>query len=465
MLERLRGALAFGMNPTLDTERALLAELGDPHRVPGVRAIQVTGTNGKTSTVRAIEALLRAQGLRTGLYTSPDLVEYRERICVDGTPLTWDAFTEAVQAALQAGEAVHTTTGVDVTEFELLTAAAFHAFATARVDWSVLEVGLGGRWDATSVVEPAVSVITGVSLDHTHVLGSTREEIAADKAHIIKGGAPAVIGPATDGVVHVIEARAAEQGSPLVAVAADDSADASPSVGPVPRPTRDRCSLALADLASTAVTVHATGVALPLRAGHSALETIFSVRTSLAEYPHLRVDGPAYQATNVAIALTAVELALGRALDLGSVHDALAGLTFPGRLEVITTAPTLIFDGGHNPEAAAHLAAALGDIRAATGKPVIVALGVFADKDAAGIVAALAPAADSFIAIAPDSPRALSAAALAAAIERGAGRPPIAVLEHPSLAEITALTSGSTAVLAGSLSLYHLLESNGYAPG
>lgn len=182
----LEGALKFGMNPSLEPIRAMCAAMGNPQK--RYRCVQVAGTNGKSSTTRMIAALLHAQGLRVGLYVSPHLVKYPERIEIDGRVVNDESFARGIEAALDAAARAH----VEATEFELLTAAALWLFAQEGADWAVLECGLGGRWDATSVVDPQVAVITGVALEHTAILGDTVEKIAAEKAPIIKPGCKAV---------------------------------------------------------------------------------------------------------------------------------------------------------------------------------------------------------------------------------------------------------------------------------
>ncbi|MBN2405990.1 MAG: bifunctional folylpolyglutamate synthase/dihydrofolate synthase, partial [Coriobacteriia bacterium] len=194
-LELLEGALSFGIHPSLDGIRALTALLGIPQ--DSFSSMQVTGTNGKTSVTRIAAALLSAHGHRTGVYTSPHLVSYSERMVIDGEQASEEEFSAALGAVAGVVEADSVrqaqTLGLDATsldlaytEFELLTAAALWLFRERSCDWACLEIGMGGRWDATSVVMPKVSVVTGVGLDHTERLGTTRAQIAADKAHIIK---------------------------------------------------------------------------------------------------------------------------------------------------------------------------------------------------------------------------------------------------------------------------------------
>ena len=183
----LTHALKFGINPSLDPIKNMCAAMGDPHK--RYKCVQVAGTNGKSSTTRITAALLHAAGYKVGLYTSPHLVKYPERIEINGEVVDDRLFARAISAAVDAAEAIE----YEATEFELLTAAAFWLFAEEEVDWAVLECGLGGRWDATSIVSPQVAVITGIGLEHTDVLGDTVEKIAAEKGAIIKEGSTAVL--------------------------------------------------------------------------------------------------------------------------------------------------------------------------------------------------------------------------------------------------------------------------------
>lgn len=390
--QALRSALTFGIHPSLDGVRALSEALGRPD--DAFASVQVTGTNGKTSVVRTTAALLAAHGMRTGAFMSPDLGRYTQRFEFAGVPVTDDDFARAIAAALEAVEITHSTGTYTepLTEFELLTAAALWLLRELAVDYAVLEVGMGGRWDATSVVSPAVSVITGVALDHTPHLGSTREEIAADKAHVIKPAAAPVLGPGTAGVEDVFLERAESQGTHARFVRAYG----------MPTPVAEE------------LTVRYQVLEHPVTPdGNTRLQ----VRGAHADYGTLEVAAPAYQAPNIATAIAAAEAALGRGLDSGAVAHALAGLAIPGRFEVLDRDPWLVVDGAHNPEAAAVLAQAIADAwPEATSRPTIV-LGVLADKDATGIVQALAPVAGRFVCVEPPSPRALSANALARIVE------------------------------------------------
>lgn len=394
----LGGALVFGTNPSLDGIVSLCAALGRPQDT--FASVQVTGTNGKTSTARMTHALLRAHGRNAGLYTSPELERVNERIEVGTGPVSDAEFAAAVGAVLDAAERLRPGVQGQVsgfTEFELTTAAALWLFRERSIDTAVLEVGLGGRWDATSVVSPAVSVITGVALDHTAVLGDTLEMIAAEKAAIIKPASAPVLGPGTAGLDAVFIERSREVGTHARAVR--EGSDPSP--------------------AEEALTVRYEVTGRPDSPGGL---TTFDVRGIHDDYRGLSVAAPAYQAGNVATAIAATEAALGRGLHAGNVQRALDGLTVPGRFELVCERPPVIVDGSHNPQAARFLAAAIAAAWPDPALRPLVVLGVLADKDAAGIVRALAPAASEFIVTAPRAPRALAAHTLAAIVARETGR-------------------------------------------
>lgn len=416
---RLATALRFGIHPSLEGIRALTEALGAPQ--DAFRSVQVTGTNGKTSVVRMVGALLTAHGERVGTYTSPHLVSYAERIAIGGTPVPEPWFASAVQAAVRAADAVGCVhrEGVcdghapEFTEFELLTAAALWLFREKTVDWGVLEVGMGGRWDATSVVGPTVAVITGVGLDHTDRLGTTREEIAADKAYVIKPGSVAVLGPGSAGVEQVLLDRALDLGVPVVRVGEAED-----------------------DVTWRTLTVQATPNGV----------TLFEVDGALERYGGLSMTAPSYQVPNAATAIAATEAALGHPLDPDAVRSAFSTITFPGRFECVRTDPPLVLDGAHNPEAARALARAIGD--AFGEKRPTVVLGMLSDKDAAGVVDALAPAAARFIATQPDSPRALEASVLASIVRARTG---VAPTEAPDIAGALEMVADDPAVVTGSL--------------
>jgi len=403
-LAALRRALVFGINPSLDGITELTAALGRPQ--DAFASVQITGTNGKSSTARITAALLEAEGLRTGLYTSPELERYPERIELE-TRVASDAdFALALSAALDAAGRLRgsASLGTDAgfTEFELLTAAALWLFRERGVELAVLEVGLGGRWDATSVVAPSVAVITGVGLDHTGILGDTLEAIAAEKAAIIRPATAPVLGPGTAGVERVFLDRAESLGTHARAVREQGA----------PTPVAE------------ALTVRYRVAQRPTRPGGLTTVDVTGIH---AEYPDLALVGPAYQAANVATAVAAAEAALGRALGPARAQAALASLTIPGRFELMRAEPPVIIDASHNPQAAAVLADAIRDAWPDPALRPLVLLGIFADKDAVGIVEALTPVAADFAVTQSSSPRALAAGELAQLVERMSGNRPVVV--------------------------------------
>lgn len=410
-LERLGQALTFGIHPSLDGIRDLTEALGCPERE--CRCVQVTGTNGKTSVTRMTGALLTAHGYRTGVYTSPHLVSYTERITIDGEPLSESVFAAVLNDVFDVADSLER----DFTEFELLTAAALHAFHLNKVEFACLEVGMGGRWDATSVVDPTVAVITGVALDHTERLGTTREAIAEDKAHIITARSVPIIGPGCDGVEHIFEARALSLGHPRVmrvGLAEDDD-------------------------------VHWSIVRCPHTPGGTLTLDINGVR----DY-RVSIHAPAYQASNVALAMAAAGAALFNVLDPTAVDAALRPMTFPGRFELLRRDPPLVLDGAHNPDAAAVLASAIRD-SFRHELPVIV-LGVLTDKDVEGIVRALADVASVFVATENGSPRCLPAAELAEVVLSVTGNRAIVAPDlHDALAVARERGDVAGVVVTGSL--------------
>lgn len=412
-LVALSGALRFGINPSLDGITALCQAMGRPH--DSFVSVQVTGTNGKTSTARFLEAVLRAEGVRTGLYTSPELERYPERIEVAGRVVSDAEFAEAVSAALVAAGAVDadgpSAEGGGPTEFELLTAAALWLFRDTGVEVAVLEVGMGGRWDATSVVSPVVSVVTGVGLDHMAILGPTVEAIAAEKAAIIRSGSIAVLGAGTRATRSVFVEAAAVAGVPVVVPEFEVTRHPSSPDG----------------------------------------LTVADVVTPYARYARLAMAVPAYQTANVAPALAAAEAVLGRELDPARLRGALARVKVPGRFELVRREPPVIVDGSHNPQAAKTLAGAIEDAWPDPTQRPLVVLGVLGDKDARGIVEELSRAGCDFAVTRPDSPRALDVLELAGVVWAVTGEEP-RVFDNVSAA-LESLVPGSPhgLVITGSL--------------
>jgi dihydrofolate synthase / folylpolyglutamate synthase len=360
------------IEPTLDRIAALATLLGDPQRACPV--IHITGTNGKSSTARMIETLLLARGLRTGLFTSPHLSSVRERIRIDGEPVTTERFVTAYDDVEPYVRLVDERQPFRLSFFEVLVGMAFAAFADAPVDVAVVEVGLGGTWDATNIADGSVAVITPVSIDHTAYLGNTLESIAGDKAGIIKPGAVAVLGRQPQAAAEVLLARASEVAASV-----------------------------LAEDAEFGVTSRELAV------GGQLLE----VRGLGGEYADLMLPlFGEYQASNAACALVAVEaFAGGGQLDPDLVRGAFAGMRAPGRLEVVRHSPVVIVDSAHNP---AGMAATMAAVTEAFAFDSLVAvLGVSADKDVAGILGEMEPVVSHLVVTSNSSQRSMPAQVLA----------------------------------------------------
>ncbi|WP_426521043.1 bifunctional folylpolyglutamate synthase/dihydrofolate synthase [Diaminobutyricibacter sp. McL0618] len=347
--------------PRLAATRRAVELLGDPQRAYPI--IHVTGTNGKTSTSRIAESILRAYGLRTGLFTSPHLVRFNERITIDGQPIGDEALArnwDDIQPYLQIVDSELETAGeLPLTFFEAMTVLAFACFADAPVDVAVIEVGMGGEWDSTNVGDGQVAVFTPISLDHTKRLGNTIAEIARTKSGIIKPAADVV------SAVQVPEAlRELEQAVELT--------ESTLAVQP-----------AAFDVVQTAVAVG--GQLVTIRGRAATYTDIF-----------LPLYGD-HQAQNAAVAVAAVETFLGRGtmpLNPELVEEGLAEATSPGRLQLIGIEPTVLVDAAHNPSGAATLAAALRTYF--DFDEIAFVVGVLADKDAVGIIRELAPLATRF---------------------------------------------------------------------
>jgi dihydrofolate synthase/folylpolyglutamate synthase len=350
---QLRSLELFGMRFGLDRMRRMMTVLGSPEQ--RFDTIQVLGTNGKSSTTRMTAAILERHGLRTGAYLSPHLVSYRERVLIDAREIDADAFAAAIARATWAAERVNRTLAEDdhVTQFELLTAAALWEMARREVDVAVVEAGLGGRYDATSVIGARVTVLTNVGLEHTRWLGPTLKDIAEEKLAVVQPHAVLVLGE--------------DLVAPALAVAERVAGEREAQI------------------------VHARG---------------------LPEAERLLARG-AFQRRNFALARSAAEAYLriaGVPLREDAVADAAATTAVAGRLQLIGEEPPTLLDGAHNPDAVAALVHALPDVLPAM--PLALVLGVLDDKDAAGMLATLLPVSTRAWFTAPPSARALSPAAL-----------------------------------------------------
>jgi dihydrofolate synthase/folylpolyglutamate synthase len=397
----------------LDRMADLVRLLGDPQRACPV--IHITGTNGKTSTARMTDALLRGRGLRTGRFTSPHLVSIRERICVDGAPVSPERFVEAYEEILPFVAMVDERHPVSMSFFEVLTGMAFAIFADTPVDVMVLEVGVGGRLDCTNVADGAVAVITPIAIDHIKLLGSTIEEIAGEKAGIIKPGAVAVLAQQSLPAAETLLRHAAEVGAAVAREGVEFGVlSHEQAVG---------------------------GQQLVLRSLRGTYEDIF-----------LPVFG-AFQAGNAACALAAVEAFAGvsdegtEMLDADLVREAFAKVSTPGRLEVIRRSPTIIIDASHNPAGVAATVDAMQETFTFSHLS-----GVFAasgDKDVAGMLAELEPLLDEIVVTRNSSDRSMDVTEVAELAAEIFGEDRVASAGRLADAIETAVTLADEAAAAG----------------
>jgi dihydrofolate synthase/folylpolyglutamate synthase len=358
------------LQPSLARISALVDLLGSPHRAYPV--VQVAGTNGKTTTARMVDELLRGFGLRVGRFTSPHLQSVRERIVLDGEPVSAERFVETYDDIAPYVQMVDAGGEHPMSFFEVMVGMAYATFADAPVDVAVIEVGMGGTWDATNVVDARVAVVTPVALDHAEYLGPDVGTIAGEKAGIIKPGAVAVLAQQPEEAARVLLERAAQVGAGL--------------------------ALEGRDFGVLSRGVAVGGQQLTLQGLGGVYEELF-----------LPLHG-VHQAHNAACALAAAEATLNRGgspepLDADVVRAAFAGMDSPGRLEVVRRSPTVLVDAAHNPAGAAVLADAVEE---AFGFAHLVGLvAVLADKDAEGILAALEPVFEEVVVTRTSSPRSI----------------------------------------------------------
>lgn len=390
---------AQGVDLKLERVRRAAAALGHPER--SAPTLHVAGTNGKGSTAAMLAAMLTADGRRVGLYTSPHLVSFRERITIGGVPISEEAVVEGV-AAIRATLG----TGLDLTCFEVMTLLAWRAFAAAAVDAVVLEVGLGGRLDATNVVTPVVAIVTNVGLDHEAYLGHDLATIAGEKAGIIKAGVPVLSG-ATGVAADVVAARAAELGSPLEVLDRDFTLAPDPD---------------------------------------GAL--VYRSRTTTLGSLELGLTG-AHQRRNAALALRALERVPALTPTPAATRAGLADVRWPGRLQVVSREPLVLLDGAHN---AAGIAALVTEIRTrAAGRRVRVLFGVMRDKGWQSMLQALGEVADEVVVTRPGQPRSADPVAVASVLPHKARACDDPVRAYRAL--LAASAPEDVVVVAGSLFL------------
>ena len=373
----------FSRNLSLDRFSRLLDALGNPER--GLRFIHVAGTNGKGSVTAMAASVLIAQGYKTGMFISPDLEDFRERIMVNGRKVPRQTLLELAQEVRTRADEMVREGSEHPIQFEMITAMALVHFARERCDFVSFEVGLGGRFDATNVVSPLVSAITTIGLDHTEILGDTLAKIAYEKAGIIKPGVAVVTGVAEEEALEVIRDVAREKGAPLVTVGKDP------------------------------------GAAVTWEEISSSLDgQVIDVRGPAFAYDRLRIPLLGrHQQQNAATAVGALHAGLHAAcsaggdkmrLDEQSIRKGMASVAWPGRLEAVCRKPLIILDGAHNPEGAKALRDA---VQAFVKKRLICVFGVLGDKSYSQVAASIAPLCDFIIATTPANPRALPPSALA----------------------------------------------------
>jgi len=407
-LSHIHGLYRFGSRLGLTRPRRLLAALGNPHL--GLKVIHVAGTNGKGSVAAMLASVLEASGYLTGLYISPYITDFRERIRVNGEPIAPGevaelVFDELVPAARDLASPPGDSGENQVTEFEFVTALGLLYYARRGVDFLVCEVGLGGRFDATNVIDrPLLSVITSMGLDHTDYLGPRLEDVAAEKAGIIKRGAPVLTAAQEPEAFGVIAAAARRRGADLYLAA--NSGNLLGLRAARARGVSGWGWVTLRDASLHGQVLDYRGPGFPFEAGLN-----------------LRLLGP-HQLDNAAVALTAAAVLKERGLapdvDGTSLRRGLGATDWPGRFEVFHGRPPVIVDGAHNPPGARALAGALRQLTA--GRRLFLVIGILGDKDAGAYLSSLlTPALPGLAAVftsTPDSPRAMPAADLADLVRR-----------------------------------------------
>jgi dihydrofolate synthase/folylpolyglutamate synthase len=380
-IEYLFGLQKHGIKFGLTNSYALMELMGDPHTK--FRAVHIAGTNGKGSTAAFLAGMLRAAGHRVGLYTSPHLVSFTERIRINGAQISEGRVVELAERIRKGCRLLGSGEGpgpFSPTFFEVTTALAFTYFAEEGVDLAVVETGMGGRLDSTNVVTPLVSVITNIDLEHTEFLGNSLEEIAREKAGIIKRGIPVVTGASRAEAVGVIEGTAAGQSAPLYRLGRDFRAE---HIAPGPPQSFD----------------------------YQGIKRPYDALT-------VRMLGR-HQIDNACLALAAAECVneAGLALPEAAMRQGIEQTAWEGRLERVSRKPDIYLDGAHNPASARVLARTIEDMKRGYRK-VILVIGILADKDFRGILSELAPIADRVVVTKPQYSRAMDLSALAGEIRR-----------------------------------------------
>ena len=390
----------------------LLSRLGNSHLK--ARSVHIAGTNGKGSIAAMIASVLTTAGYTTGLYTSPHLHTWRERIRIDGELISEVELAALVDRLKPEAEAVNReATYGRLTTFELLTTLAFVHFAAREADFQVLEVGLGGKFDATNVINPEIGVITSISLDHTEVLGNSLAEITVEKAGIIKPGSVVVTSPQSDDATQVIEETCLSCGVQLIKVGSD-----------------------------------VTWQGLGFNDNQQRLRVVGRLGSYELSIPLLGW----HQLANAATAVAALEVLAGKGFNIsrGSITNGLARVIWPGRLQIISHHPFIVVDGAHNPDAARRLRESLEQYF--DFSRVILIIGASDDKDVAGVVSELAPIADKVIVTRSHHPRPMAPAAIVAEFAKYGVEAQVADNVPSALTEALGLAAGEDLIcVAGSL--------------
>lgn len=377
-LDWIHGLHRFGMNPGLERIEELMKRLGDPQKK--LRCVHIAGTNGKGSTAAFLASMLEAEGYRVALYTSPYLESFTNRMAINGSDISRERLAALVDDVKPHVEAIAQTALGQPTEFEVVTALAFTYFALQQPDWVVVEVGLGGRLDATNVIEPHVCAITNIGLEHTQVLGDTIEKIAFEKAGIIKQGIPVVTAAEKPEALGVFRRVAGERGATLYEL--------------------DR------DMACSARSASLDGQE-------------FDYRSPWHDWKQLKISMlGSHQIRNASLALAARELLPGP-LDETALRRGLAATQWPGRLEVFSRQPLVLVDGAHNVDGILALRQALADLLG--GRKLRLVLGILGDKAVDEILAEIVPLATAGLMVTkPDNPRAADPGTVAEMAKRHA---------------------------------------------
>ncbi len=378
----LDAAARYGIKPGLDRMRNLCNRMGNPQLA--FPAIHITGTNGKTTTARAAAAILEIKGKRTGRYISPHLQSVTERICVDGRPISDTDFASCMREMVPLVEETDAETGDPLSYFEISTALAFKYFAQRNVDAGIVEVGMGGVWDATNLVQPRVAVITNVGLDHAAELGSAKTSIATEKVGIIKPGSTVITAEVDPLILEMIRDKCETERAELRVLGRDFKVIYNVSYG----------------------------------VGSGKIGQVFGMRGLLRQYDQLYLPllGE-FHINNAACGVAAVEAFLGNRKNLSAedVEKGLAHVASPGRLEVVAFDPLLILDGAHNPDGATKLAGVLeNDL---DYEKLFLVVGILEDKDYEEMLDVLVPMADTVIVTRSSNPRAAPAETLQRLVE------------------------------------------------